>query len=64
MNIRKVKNGYIVSDRCGLEEICMTLEDVFSKLLLTFEGRSKWFGGASYGRVEIHNTPNKIIKPI
>jgi hypothetical protein len=54
MNIRKVKNGYIFTDKFGSEEIHTTLESVFSKLLLIFEGRSKLFKGDSFGAVEIH----------
>jgi len=60
MNIRKIKNGYIITD--GSEEIHTTLESVFSNLLLHFEGRGKYFGGDSFGVVEIHRKPNDKFK--
>ena len=64
MNIRKVKNGYITTDENGIEEVHTSLESVFSDLLLSFEGRSKWFGGDLFGVVEIHRTPNDKFKEV
>ena len=57
MNIRKVQNGYIITDKLGMEEIHTELESVFSDLLLHFEGRGKYFSGDSFGVVEIHRKP-------
>ena len=54
MEIRKAKNGYITTDENGIEKVHINLESVFSDLLLSFEGRGKWFDGDSYGRVEIY----------
>jgi len=64
MNLRKIKNGYIITDRFGSEEIHTTLESVFSNLLLHFEGRGKWFSGDSFGVVEIHRKPNDKFKEV
>ena len=62
INIRKAKNGYITTDENGIEKVHTTLESVFSDLLLSFEGRSKWFGGDLFGVVEIHRIPNDQLK--
>jgi hypothetical protein len=62
MHIRKVEDGYIVTDKHGSERIHPTLESVFSRLLLHFEGRGKYFGGKSFGVVEIHREPTEKFR--
>ena len=57
MEIKQVRNGYIMKKANGIEEIHTTLEEVFSTMLLDFEGRGKYFGGDSFGVVEIHREP-------
>lgn len=55
MNIEKVANGYIVSDGpYGQKSVFQSLDEVFSYLLETFEGRSETFCGSSYGKVAIN----------
>jgi len=64
MDIQKVKNGYIITNGSGSKEIYTTLESVFSNLLLHFEGRGEFFGGDSFGVVEIHRKPNDKFKEV
>lgn len=51
--IRKVRNGYIVTDEDRNEYIALTLQDVFNRLLLSFEGKAPTFKGDSFGLVII-----------
>ena len=62
MEIRKVKNGYIVTNKYDMEEIHTTLESVFAYMLSHFEGRAEFFRGESFGVVEIHRKPNDKFK--
>lgn len=50
--IEKVSNGYILRTP-ALTEVYERLDDVFAILLMYFEGRSKHFGGDSFGVVRI-----------
>jgi len=51
--IRKVENGYIVKDGYGTESIYFNISEVFSELLLRFEGKSKHSKGDFHGEVKI-----------
>jgi len=51
--IKKVENGYIIRDGYGAETIFFNISDVFSELLLHFEGKSKHSKGDFYGEVKI-----------
>ena len=51
--IRKVENGYIVRDGYGTESIYFNISEVFSELLLRFEGKSEHSKGDFYGEVKI-----------
>jgi len=53
IQIRKVENGYIIRDAYGIESIYFNISEVFSELLLRFEGKSKFFKNNSYGEVKI-----------
>ncbi len=61
MKIKKVSNGYIiVAEERREEEIYTTLDEVFKRLLLYYEGRSDWFGvigKKAYGVVKIFRKP-------
>lgn len=56
VTIEHVRNGYLVSFSTG-REVYTSLDDVFTALLSTFEGRYAGFGGESYGRVAIDRRP-------
>lgn len=56
MEIEQVSNGYIVTNDLDTKEICATLDEVFSSLLLHFEGRSLNFSGDSFGKVVVKRT--------
>ena len=56
MNIKKVTNGYIIKNKFGTEEIFQSIEEVFNRLLLHFEGKSEKFDGDSYGKVILRNS--------
>ena len=51
--VRKVENGYIIRDGYGSESIHLNISEVFSELLLRFEGKSKYFEDNLYGEVKI-----------
>ena len=48
MNIKQVSNGYIINIH-GEEKIYFTLDELFSDLLLHFEGKGKYFKGDKLG---------------
>ena len=50
--IRRAVNGYIV-DVENKERVYQTLDEVFTELLMTFEGRADTFTGKSFGRVVV-----------
>lgn len=52
IKIKHVINGYIV-DTDGEETIHVTLDEVFNKLLIHFEGRASSFTGNAFGIVSI-----------
>jgi hypothetical protein len=52
MQIEQVENGYIVDDRRD-KQVFKTLDELFTRLLFHFEGRSPNLGGKSFGRVAI-----------
>lgn len=52
MTIEKVDNGYIVKTSSRTLIFC-TLKEVFSQMLLQFEGKDKYVSGELCGRVEI-----------
>lgn len=52
ITIEKVDNGYILRGN-HWEEVYSSLEGVFDRLLLAFDGRSKHFSGDHYGEVSI-----------
>ena len=58
ISIEKCEGGYIVIDRYGTKMLKTSLDELFEYLLLTFEGRSKYFAGSSFGRICI----DRIIK--
>lgn len=56
IRIQKLKGGYIVREGApyiGQEEIIVTTDELFERLLLAFEGRSDTFIGDKYGKVVI-----------
>lgn len=58
LEIEKMKGGYILTENDCLKlyshsEIVVTTEELFRKLLLSFEGRADSFHGDSYGKVTI-----------
>ena len=55
--VRSAKGGYIVTDDSGSEEVMTSLEEVFEDLLLHFEGRGRYFGGDSFGVIEVVRKP-------
>ena len=57
MRIEKVTNGYITTDSKGIKTIHANISDMFSDLLLHFEGKSKSFGGDSFGVVRVITKP-------
>ena len=59
MKIKKISNGYITYDQLGNEEFYKTLEDLFSHILLHYEGKSKWFRGSKYSIVKIFDKPSE-----
>jgi len=58
IKIRTAKNGYIITNSFGFEEVYTTLDSMLSDLLFHFEGRCESFSGDSFGVVEIHRKPN------
>ena len=59
MNIEKIDNGYLIIDNSKTKRKEDTLEEVFDFLLLHFEGKGKYFGGNSFGKVVILCKPTK-----
>jgi hypothetical protein len=59
MNIEKIDNGYLIKDQFRTNRKADTLEEVCDWLLLHFEGRGKFFGGDSFGKVVILYKPTK-----
>lgn len=57
MNIRKIKNGYIVTDERGSETFAASAQELFEQLLSRLESRGKFFGGDSYGAVFVATKP-------
>lgn len=51
MNIRKIKNGIVLTDEQGMENFFTSCDELFATLLLLLEGRGRYFGGDSYGHV-------------
>jgi len=51
MNIRKIENGYLLTDERGGESFFDSCEQLFAALLLRLEGRGQYFGGDSFGTV-------------
>lgn len=58
IKIHELDNGYLVTmpGFCGFEEAYPTLDDVFSRLLSVFEGRTPRFDGNRFGEVTIQRT--------
>ncbi len=52
IEIEQIDNGFIVNEH-GSKRAFLTLEEVFSFLLIAFEGRASTFTGESYGAVQI-----------
>lgn len=57
MLIKKVTNGYVITKENGQQEIYKTLQEVCECMLALFEGRGRYFGGDSFGRVVILTEP-------
>jgi hypothetical protein len=54
VTINKVSNGYVLGLGYGRsDEIFLTTDELFNKLLLLFEGRCDSFSGDLYGNVSI-----------
>lgn len=53
LGIRKVNNGYVVTDTRGTEHVFRNLDEALGFMLLHFEGRASSFRGNSFGRVVI-----------
>ena len=52
MTIEKVSNGYVLV-LGGRTEIATSIEEVFERQLMFFEGKGKNFGGEMYGKVTV-----------
>jgi len=52
IGINSARNGYIIRTLTGTE-VYRTLEEVFERILLYYEGRSPTFAGSGFGKVEI-----------
>jgi len=59
MTIEKVSNGYIVRT-AHRTEVYTDLVKVFETALLHFEGKGKYFGGDSFGRVVIETSGQEV----
>jgi len=59
VEIERIDNGYLIIDKHNQKRKADTLEEVFDWMLLHFEGRGKYFGGESFGKVKILNKPTK-----
>lgn len=61
MKIQQVSNGFILEGEgiFGSKEVFSTLDEVFERLLMHFEGRSESFGGSMYGKVRIDRKEKK-----
>lgn len=58
MIIEKVSNGYIV-DCANSRGVYKTLDEVFTYMLMQFEGRGQYLGGKFYGIVKIEREESK-----
>ena len=58
IRIRHIDGGYIITYNKDRKKILPTLEEVFEDLLHHFEGRGKYFGGNSFGIVEVIREPS------
>lgn len=59
MNIKQINNGVIVEDKHGTEEFYGNATELFEHLLSVLYGRSKYFGGNSYGAIKVSYKPNE-----
>ncbi len=53
ITVEKLNGGYVVDGK----RIFPTTEELLSHLLMWAEGRSRWFGPASFGVVDIRREP-------
>ena len=59
IQIERVYNGYIFRPNIGEAELFLSTQDLFDRLLLYFEGKSKHFRNDSYGKVIIELAGNE-----
>jgi len=59
ITIEKVSDGYIYSDSYHPKEVMKTTDELFDRLLMSFEGRCKHFSGDMYGNVLIYRSPTE-----
>ena len=53
IQIERVYNGYIFRPNIGEAELFLSIQGLFDRLLLYFEGRASNFNGEAYGKVVI-----------
>jgi hypothetical protein len=63
ITIEKIDNGYLVRGGSLVDKTrhCADAQILFEELLMTLEGRSRSFGGESYGAVFVANEPGKTF---
>jgi hypothetical protein len=59
LNIRKISNGYILTDSRGAESFYGTCAQLFAALLLHLDSRCEHFGGSSFGAVFVASKPGE-----
>jgi hypothetical protein len=60
ITVERVERGFIVDYWTGNKDICFSLDELFEKLLLHYEGRSELFYEDIYGKVTIdRKDPNQ-----
>lgn len=60
IEIEKISNGYLITTGRGDRVACESLLEVFERLLVLFEGKSKMFHGSLYSQVVINEIePNE-----
>ncbi len=59
VEVTQVENGYIIESQHGTKQVYTTLDEVLTRMLAMFEGRSPSFSGGSYGEVRVRReTPS------
>jgi hypothetical protein len=64
MTIRKIENGYILTDPRNYEEYYKDAQSLFDGLLFKLEGKCTSFNGGSYGRVFVATCPTLCLSDL